>query len=166
MAIRYRCSTCKKMHTGLPDLGFASPHQYEGLSKAERRKLAKLSHDFCQIEDDRFIRAVLDVPIVGTNECFGWGVWVSLSQRNFDRYAELFHEDPPAGEGPYFGWLCNQVPSYPDTLNLKTQVHLRSAKHRPRIELEPTDHPLAVHQREGISLADLLARIGDRLHSS
>ncbi len=164
MAIQYRCTTCKKMHKGLPDLGFASPHQYESLSKAER-KLAKLSDDFCQIEEDRFIRAVLDVPIVGTNESFGWGVWVSLSQQNFERYRELFHEEPPAAEGPYFGWLCNQVPSDPDTLNLKTRVHLRSAKHRPRIELEPTDHPLVVHQREGIALDDLLSRIGDRLHA-
>jgi hypothetical protein len=36
---------------------------------------------------------------------------------------------------------------------LNTQVHLRGGNLRPRIELEPTDHPLAVEQREGISFA-------------
>ena len=37
-------------------------------------------------------------------------------------------------------------------LNLKTRVHLRDDGMRPLIELEPTDHPLAVEQRAGISL--------------
>jgi hypothetical protein len=32
-------------------------------------------------------------------------------------------------------------------------VHLRSGGRRPAIELEPTDHPLAIEQREGISIA-------------
>ena len=44
------------------------------------------------------------------------------------------------------------VPDYPDTLNLKTMVYLRNDGVRPSIELEPTDHPLAVEQREGISM--------------
>ena len=36
---------------------------------------------------------------------------------------------------------------YPDTMNLKSRVHLRNHGHRPTIELEPTDHPLALEQR-------------------
>ena len=42
---------------------------------------------------------------------------------------------------------------YPETMNLKTRVHLRDQGIRPFIELEPTDHPLAVEQRQGISVA-------------
>ena len=42
---------------------------------------------------------------------------------------------------------------YPDTLLLKTHVHLRGVNARPLIELEPTDHPLAVEQRNGITAA-------------
>jgi hypothetical protein len=30
-------------------------------------------------------------------------------------------------------------------------VHTREVGQRPRIELEPTDHPLAVEQRQGIT---------------
>jgi hypothetical protein len=41
---------------------------------------------------------------------------------------------------------------YPDTINLKTRIHLRDDGIRPLIELEPTDHPLAVEQRAGISV--------------
>jgi hypothetical protein len=40
-------------------------------------------------------------------------------------------------------------------VNLKTAVHLRDDGVRPYIELEPTDHPLAVEQREGISVERL-----------
>jgi len=53
------------------------------------------------------------------------------------------------------GWFCNRLQGYPDTLNLKTNVILQPYPHRPRIELEPTDHPLAVEQREGITVARL-----------
>lgn len=38
------------------------------------------------------------------------------------------------------------------TENLKTRVHLRDNGVRPYIELEPTNHPLAVEQRPGIAV--------------
>jgi hypothetical protein len=39
------------------------------------------------------------------------------------------------------------------TFLLKGRLHFRNDKRRPTIELEPTDHPLAVEQRKGITLA-------------
>jgi hypothetical protein len=78
----------------------------------------------------------------------------------------MFKVDLPDGEGPYFGWFCNNLPGYPETLNLKTQVYLQKGGKRPLIKLEPTDHPLSVHQREGIPLSDLMGILGDRLHES
>jgi hypothetical protein len=36
-------------------------------------------------------------------------------------------------------------------MNLKTRVHLRDDGLRPFLELEPTQHPLAVEQRDGIT---------------
>jgi hypothetical protein len=39
------------------------------------------------------------------------------------------------------------------TLHLKKMVHTRQVGRRPFFELEPTNHPLAVEQREGITLA-------------
>lgn len=57
-----------------------------------------------------------------------------------------------------FGWLNAWLKPYPDTINLKTRVHFRDDGIRPYIELEPTDHPLAVEQREGVSV-DRVAEI-------
>ena len=78
---------------------------------------------------------------------------MSLSPPNFKRTVELLHEDGRESEPPYFGWLSTLLPVYPDTVNLKTMVHTRPVGVRPWIEIEPTDHPLAVEQREGITLA-------------
>jgi hypothetical protein len=53
-----------------------------------------------------------------------------------------------------FVWLSTTLPPYePTTLNLKTNVHTREVGVPPFIELEPTDHPLAVEQRTGITRA-------------
>lgn len=54
-------------------------------------------------------------------------------------------------EPPMFGWLSTSLPGYPETLSLKTHLYQREVGRRPLIELEPTDHPLAVEQRTGIS---------------
>ncbi|WP_269317979.1 DUF2199 domain-containing protein [Exiguobacterium sp. KJ 601] len=50
-----------------------------------------------------------------------------------------------------FGWLSTELPIYPDTINLKTNVHMRAVGIRPLIELLPTNHPLAMEQRNGIT---------------
>ena len=43
-------------------------------------------------------------------------------------------------------------------------VHQRPPGLRPTLELEPTDHPLAVHQREGIRVYDLIAILQPFFH--
>jgi hypothetical protein len=53
---------------------------------------------------------------------------------------------------PVLRMLNAALQPYPDTASLKTHVHLRDGFIRPFIELEPNDHPLAVEQREGISV--------------
>ena len=56
--------------------------------------------------------------------------------------------------GPFFGWLCTSIAYYSEeTLLLKTMAHFRGEGLRPNIEVEQTEHPLAVDQRNGISLA-------------
>src|SRR5262249_38464044 len=54
------------------------------------------------------------------------------------------------------GWFSNRLRGYPDTFNLKCQVHPRSGRRRPYIQLEPIDHPLVREQRNGITFDRLL----------
>jgi hypothetical protein len=155
MSVSFKCHRCGVVHQGLP-FGFSAPapyHYYE-IPEQERRKRAVLGSDQCIIDGKHyFVLGRLDVRILDTQDMFSWGVWVSLSERNFKRMSELWHTKGREDEPPYFGWLNTQLPGYPETLNLKTQVHTQRLGERPLIELEPTDHPLALEQRHGISRA-------------
>jgi hypothetical protein len=147
----YRCSICGQLHDDLPDLTSDRPDMWWGVPEAERKRRIKLTSDLCTIDDeDFFIRGVLTIPIHDGPRPFGIGVWVSLSRKDFREYVRFPDTD---AIGPFYGWLCTRIAYYPEeTLFLKTMVRFRKGNLRPAIILEPTDHPLAVDQREGITL--------------
>jgi len=151
---RWQCHTCKEWHTGLPlDYAWDSPYYYWVLPE-EDQKRSFLNNDLCVIEErDYFIRGVIEIPIIGTTECFRWGVWSSLSVKNFQFVVDHWDDRDLDRIEPMFGWLSTKMDPYPDTLNLKVNVCLRSNRLRPKVVLEPTEHPLAVDQRRGITLA-------------
>ena len=151
----WTCRCCGKQFDTLPlDFSTAGPVQWLQIPDSERAQRGKCDDDLCMIDRrDFFVRGCLEIPIVGYDTCFVWGIWVSVSKASFDRILELWTAPDVESEPPMFGWLCNDIPLYPRTLELATHVHLRSGGKRPMIELEPTDHPLAIDQRQGISIA-------------
>jgi hypothetical protein len=148
----YKCTVCDEIHEGLPDIAAAKPDYWFGVPAEERERRTALTEDTCIIDDeDFFIRGVLEIPIHDYPHRFGFGVWVSQKREHFYTYLENFDTDQI---GPFFGWLSTKIHYYgDDTLSLKTMAHFRGGSQRPAIELETTDHPLAVAQREGITLA-------------
>ena len=111
----------------------------------------ELKSDYCTIDKDCFIRGVIEIPIHDYDQRFGFGVWVSQKPQNLQTYLANFDS---AEIGPFFGWLSTRIAYYAeDTLHLKTMAHFRGGNLRPFIELEPTNHPLAIAQRTGITLA-------------
>jgi hypothetical protein len=149
----FRCRKCGKYHRELPlHFGVEAPLAYYDIPEAEREARTILSSDQCVIDEKYFfIVGNIDIPVIGHDEMFSWDVWVSLSLQNFKRAFELWTTPGRESEPPYFGWLSTSLPGYPETLNLKTYVHTRAVGKRPFVELEPTDHPLAVEQRNGIT---------------
>jgi hypothetical protein len=104
------------------------------------------------IDDEHFfVRGLLEIPVLDSDGPFAWSVWVSSSKANFQRATELWNDSNRVSEPAYFGWLCNSIPGYPETLHLKTAVHTREVGLRPLIELEATDHLLSIEQRNGIT---------------
>ena len=69
-----------------------------------------------------------------------------------EKVSQVWETPDRANAGYFFGWLGSRLPLYPDTLHLKTHVHLRAPPTVPFVELEPTDQPLAVEQRNGITI--------------
>ncbi|MFG2116228.1 DUF2199 domain-containing protein [Streptomyces sp. NPDC048718] len=120
---------------------------------ADRDDCTLTSDECVVLAEHYFVKGLIEIPVVGSDEVFSWAVWVSLSRENFSRARDLWEKPGRESEEPYFGWLTTDLLPYsPTTLNLKTYVHTRPVGERPLVELEPTDHPLAVEQRTGITL--------------
>lgn len=168
MSKGFQCATCGNWHDELPlNFSFAEPYYVEELELGDRERLVSGEGDFRELPRDGdthfFIRGRIEIPIVGTNDVFTYGVWTSLSPTNYTAAKAAYAKNREAG--PFFGWLSNSFPHYPETLNLKTNVHLRTDV-RAAVELEPTDHPLAVEQREGITMERVKEIISLVMHES
>lgn len=159
----YLCSCCGERHEGLP-FGYGAPAPAYWTDEMAGAPRHGLSDEQCVIDGEHFfLRARLLLPVRDAEEDFDWGVWVSLSKDNYLRAEEMWTNPERVNEPPYFGWLSTVLPVYePPTLNLKTMVHSQPVGQRPIVELEPTDHPLAVEQRTGITLARV-QEIAERL---
>jgi hypothetical protein len=163
----YHCRTCGKFHGDLPlSFGPDAPVYWYGLSETEREQRSELSTDQCIIDHEHFfIRGRLEIPIIGSGQCFTWLVWTTLSEENFVRASELWDTKGRESEPPYFGWLSVELASIYNgvsTVNLETLVHTRPVGSRPYVELEATDHPLAIEQRKGMTW-DRVHEIAERL---
>lgn len=149
------------------DFGVEAPDPYYAIPENERNSRCELTTDACVIDGDHFfIRGCLEIPVVDGPRPFVWIVWTSLSKQNMERAGQLWETLGREKEPPYFGWLCTSLPLYTDTLHLKTQVHTRPVGQHPFVELEPTDHPLAVEQREGITMEKVQEIAEALLHPS
>jgi hypothetical protein len=156
-SLSFVCATCQQTHSGIFDLGCDGPQVYLASSTEEKEQAFQKSDDLCTWNSEHFfVRCILPIPVHGVDEYFAYGVWSSLSKENFELYRE--HWDHPAsdGLGPWFGWFSNHLKAYPETASLKCRVHPQDGGQRPLLELEPCDHPLAMEQRQGITVERLL----------
>jgi len=150
----WTCSCCGKQYDDLPlDVGLLAPDPWLDLTEAERESRGKLDSDICTIDTHNFVRGCLEVPVIDHQDVFVWGVWVSVSDKSFATILNLWNAEIRDDQPPMFAWLCNTIGGYPQTFGLKTHLYLRNDGQRPFIRLEPTDHPLAREQREGITLS-------------
>lgn len=151
--MKYACPTCGLVHDDLPAVAFDAPAPYEWASSRLRAEEWRLDADLCVHNGvDHYVRGVLSIPIIGSDKRLDFGVWSTLSETNFHSYADGLGDPTKSLKGEMFGWFSNQVPGYPETMGLKCLVTPQDSGRRPTIELEPTDHPLARHQVQGISM--------------
>ncbi|MBB3032887.1 DUF2199 domain-containing protein [Alteriqipengyuania lutimaris] len=165
MSFSFKCRVCGETHAGMPALASDAPDYYYSIPPEEREARCELTTDTC-VTDDRFyfLRGTIEIPVTGLKEHFCWGVWVSVSFESFKLLMEHWEDPNRSDIGPFFGWLSANLAVYPDTVNLKTNVELQAPPLRPLIWLEPTDHPLAVEQRMGISQQRLAETYAEYLH--
>lgn len=148
------------------DFAFDEPAYWDG----GRGPDDHLESDLCIWTDDdgarcHFVRGVLEIVVHETGDRFAYGVWGSLSAESFQRMLAVWDDPRRVEEPPYFSWLSNCIPGYPETLNLRAEVVTRTPDLRPAIVLADADHPLALEQRDGISLERAREIAGLLLHA-
>jgi len=162
----YKCSECGKEHLEWPALAFNSPVNYHNLSDREKDEIGKLDSDFCEIryedQTDQFIRVMLTQKVKDACETLEYGLWISLSEKNYLDYKDNFNN--PNHETGYFGWLCSNIPEYGDTSSIPCDVMTKKGNERPEIfPHEDFDHPFVRDYYDGISKQHALKRINEML---
>ncbi|TPE42800.1 DUF2199 domain-containing protein [Pontibacter mangrovi] len=157
--IAYKCSCCGMELGSLPlTFGSGYPEYYFTIPEIERERRVEITDSLCVVDDEYFfIRGRLTIPIVDCEEDLIFNVWASLSKENFIRTNELWNEADRVNEPPYFGWLQTYVPTYGNTLNIKTQVITQDVGFIPKVIVTEENHPLALAQIKGIPLEKALS---------
>jgi hypothetical protein len=122
-----------------------------------------LTDDFCRVEDYRFLRCVLILPLGDGPHEMLLGVWCAVSPDHFDDYIELFDQGETVEMGPVPGWLGNSVPPGSD-IPLACVLHMQDSDQRPETEITERGHRLRQMQETGLDLGDLVQMLRDFGH--
>lgn len=167
----WTCPCCGDAHGGIFDIAFARPDPYSGDESQEHNSAVPdalatgrdiLAEDFCVMGPHRFIRCVLPIPIIGSNEQFAFGVWGSTKPENFEHYLENFDAGDFEGTSPFFSWLMNRLPGASND-PVKASQYPQSDRQRPKLVIQDESHPYYLAQRDGVSfdaLLDIYAQCG------
>lgn len=159
------CTICGNVHEEWPALVFDSPIHYNSEIKKEGK--TTLTDDFCVIEHDTkthyYIRVQLKQKVINCDKFLAYGLWVSLSEKNYKDYKQNFNNDNY--ETGYFGWLSNALPEYVDILNIPMNVFTKKGNERPQtFPHDDFDHPFVKDFYNGITREEAEKRIHEMLN--
>lgn len=129
------------------------PDYYYSVPSGEREKRIELAESLCVVDDEHFFhRGRLTIPIKDYDQDLIFNVWTTISKDNFIKRNTLWNDPRRIEEKPYFGWLQTTVPTYGNTINIKTIAIENEVGLIPTIEIIEEEHPLAIDQKNGIAL--------------
>jgi hypothetical protein len=165
----WMCARCSEVHGWPYDLAAIAPgpwphervYAHNGMLRTEADFL---SEDFCVLAERGyyFVRALMEIPVQGLAEPFGFGCWTTLSRANFDIYVEQFDTGSPPDQEPWWGWLSNGLADL-TTEPLGVWVQPQPGRQRPLLTVASENHPLARAQRDGLTaekMVEILAFYG------
>ncbi|TCC87245.1 DUF2199 domain-containing protein [Pedobacter frigiditerrae] len=156
--IGYTCSCCGQVYDEAPlCFGAAYPDYYFSVPPEERSERIELQPSLCVVDKEHFFhRGWLTIPIIDHNENLIFNVWTSISEENFGIRMDVWENPKRIDEDPYFGWLQTLVPTYGDTLNIKTKAVEQAVGLIPEIIVIEENHPLKINQDNGITYKQAL----------
>jgi hypothetical protein len=152
--LTWTCSCCDRQYDKLP-MAYAldEPDLWRSLDEEDRPHRGVIGTDTCVIDDEHyFIRGRIVIPVIDCKEPFIWGSWASVSKQSFVRFGQLWDVAIREDEPPMPGRFGSDIPIYPATADLPCRIVMKNTRRRPSFEIEAPDHPLAIEQRNGITL--------------
>jgi hypothetical protein len=151
--IIYKCPCCGTIYEELPlCFGCDKPDYYWNIPENERESRIELTESLCVIDDHFFHRGSLIIPIIDYDNDLVFNIWTTISEENFRKRNELWRKAKRIKEQPYFGWLQSHIPTYENTINIKTRAFEQKVGYIPEIEVLEDSHPLTIDQTNGITL--------------
>ncbi len=157
----FTCNCCGKTYDEVPlCFGGEYPDYYFSIPPEEREQRVELYESLCVIDESHFFhRGRITIPITDHNEDLVFNVWTSISKDNFEIRNDLWNDPARVDHAPYFGWLQTVVPTYPDTINIKTVARENEPGLIPAIEVIEDNHPLRHDQQNGITFETALEKV-------
>jgi len=154
LACGFECRICGEHHDVLPlSYSVKAPKAVLGIAADELEKRVVITPDQCVIDGKNFyLRGRIPVPIIGLDEPFIWGVWAEIGPKDFIRTIKQWKVEGREAMQPFPGWLDSEISIFGDTINVEVDVWTQRVGRRPHFILTDQDHPLALEQRDGMTL--------------
>jgi hypothetical protein len=148
------CSVCGERHALSLSYSVKAPKAAGEVPVAEQAVRVEMTKDQCVIDSSKFyLRGRIPIPVHGMEEPFIWGVWAEVSPKTYLRADALWKTEGRENEPVFTGYLATEVPIYGNTIDLEVDVKTQVVGRRPHFYVQDEAHPIAVEQREGISMA-------------
>jgi hypothetical protein len=165
----YQCSCCSQEYEDLPlTFGNDYPDYYFSIPANERENRVEKEESLALwTMSIFFIDAGWPFRSRDTNQNLIFNVWTSISKENFiKRNDDLWNNPARVNEEPYFGWLQTSIPTYGNTINLKTVAIENDAGQIPSIKMIEEGPPLTDDQEKGITFDKAMEIVGQILISA
>jgi hypothetical protein len=162
----FTCSCCGQVYDEMPlCFGTEYPDYYFSIPPDERATRVELKESLCVVDNHYFHRGRITIPIIDFEDDLVFNVWTSISEENFIKRNEQWNDPERVNQEPYFGWLQTVVPSYENTINIKTISHENEVGIIPTVEIIEENHQLFDDQQNGITFKIASEKVQNILRS-
>jgi len=156
----FTCSCCGKVQELALCFGSEYPEYYFSVPLQERESRIERTESLCVVDGNHFFhRGRIPIPITDYHEDLIFNVWTSISKGNFEIRNDLWNDPSRIEHQPYFGWLQTNIPTYGNTLNIKTLARENEVGLIPNVEVIEDGHQLTLDQKNGINFETALNKV-------
>lgn len=141
--VHYFCPDCDHPHFDIPAIARIYPDIIAEKIHRDLPWRLQVGDDICRVLYPKprrnFIRANLDIPVIGETEPLQYGLWVELSDQDFTRYQRSERQNIAL---VLEGRLANEAPDFPGTFDIPVRLVTRPFPLRPLLHPIEDDNDL------------------------